>query len=472
MSSEPTYDELVAENLVLRAQLAALSDKVATLERLLNRDSQNSSKPPSTDTATKRRKAASNRQPVGAGRRPGKQRGSDGKHLGRVADPDFVIDHVPLCCSGCGNDLDASADAGSVDRQVFDIPAPKAVVTEHRAIRRRCGCGTVTTGAFPDGVTAPATYGPRVRAVALYLMARQHIPFERTAEAIADMFGLSVSTGWLDSVYNQAADGLEPFLTAVADQLKNALVIGVDETSDRVGLDSWWFHVARTDQLTLLHADRTRGRAGVEATGVISDYTGTLVHDRLGLYWNYTGASHGLCNAHLLRNLASVSEVFTQSWANDMATLLRDAKKLADTARTKGRCSLSRRQLADLDQRYSVIVDEAIQATPEPASGRKRNSLEREAHNLAVAFRDHRKPILLFCRDLRVPFDNNGAERDLRMVKLHQKISGSFRSGRGAERLAAVRSYISTGNKHHHNILDLLTTLTTGHPWIPPPLTT
>lgn len=315
MSIEPTYDQVVAENLVLRAQLAALSDKVASLERLLDRDSQNSSNPPSTDTATKRRKAASNRQPAGAGRRPGKQPNSNGKHLERVADPDIVIEHSPSCCADCGLGLDAAADIGSVDRQVFDIPAPAVVVTEHRAMKRRCACGTVTTGEFPDGVTAPATYGPRVRAVALYLMARQHVPFERTAEAICDLFGLSVSTGWLDSVYNRAANGLEPFLTAVAEQLKTAVVIGVDETSDRVGLDSWWFHVARTDHLTLLHADRTRGRVGVEATGVISDYTGTLVHDRLGLYWNYTDAAHGLCNAHLLRNLASVGIVWDQTWA-------------------------------------------------------------------------------------------------------------------------------------------------------------
>jgi len=481
---EPAYEELVARNEVLvaqnevlrvevgalRVQVAELVGKVETYRRLADRDSQNSSKPPSTDSAGKRRKAVQARKSAKASKRkPGKQRGAEGKHLARVADPDVIVDHRPECCSGCGAILDGTEPVGQLRRQIFDIPAPRVVVTEHRAHKLACGCGTVTTGSFPAGVNAPTSYGPRVSAVALYLMARQHVPFERTAEAMADMFAVKVSTGWLDSLYSRAAEGLEPFITAVAGQLGDSPVVGVDETSDRVSTDTCWFHVARTDKLTLLHADATRGQDAVERAGVLPGYTGTLVHDRLAMYWNYTDAGHAVCGAHLLRNLAAVGIVWNQTWALAMATLLRDALTATNTARRDGANSLTVDQLADIDTRYRQALDQAFNINPQPG---RVGTIAREAHNLAVAFRDRQTEILAFTRNLDIPFTNNGAERDLRMIKLHRKISGCFRNITGAKRLATVRSYIATTQKHGHHTLDTLTALFNGQAWIPPPTQT
>lgn len=470
MAGERTYDDVVAENAALRTEIEALRAKVAALEKLIGRNSSNSSMPPSTDPLSERRAQAQNRAARRATKRkPGKQPGTEGRHLAQVADPDVVLTHTPAACEGCGADLADAPTAGVETRQVFDLPEPGLVCTEHRAQRRRCSCGETTTARFPSQATAPACYGPRVRANGLYLLARQHIPFERAAEAMADLFGVNCSTGFLDALYSEAAEGLDGFLAEVLAQLTASEVVHMDETGDRVGTSSWWFHVASTNRLTLLHADRTRGKAGVEATGVLPGFAGTAVHDRLGLYFDYTNATHAVCNAHLLRNLASVGVVWNQTdWAEAMTALLCEMRDAADRALSSGRENIEAPELSSFLTRYDDIVASAFAANPEPASGRKRNTVERESYNLAVAFGTHRDAICRFATDLRVPFTNNQAERDLRMAKLHRKISGCFRAPHGAERLAAVRSYISTAAKHRIGALDVLVALFTGTPWMPP----
>jgi len=468
---------LSAQNAALREKVSALEEKIevmartiAALEKKLGRNSQNSSMPPSSDTFAKpAREESPNRKARRAmGRKPGKQPGAPGSHLAQVDDPTEVVPHRPETCSCCGADLSAAALVGEEVRQVFEIPTPKIVVTEHRVYKLRCACGEMNEGSFPPEARAPATYGPRVRAFGLYLMARQHLPFERAAEAMADLLGVECSTGFLDDCYKEGASALDAFLDEVRRQIRASAVVHFDETPTRVKKAKHYFHVASTELLTLLHADVTRGLDAVERVGVLPGYTGTAVHDRLGMYFNYTDARHGVCGAHLIRNLASVAGVWDQAeWAQAMADLLIEMKTAAEGARAAGKKRLGHKVLASFLERYDTIVEAGLAANPAPL-GRKRDYVEKESYNLACALRDLKKEVMRFATDLAVPFSNNQAESDLRMVKLQQKISGSFRAVEGAERLAKVRSYLSTAAKHGVGAMDVLTALFAGTPWMPP----
>ncbi len=466
-----------AEKAGLQEEVSALKEKIgvlariiAELEKKLGRNSQNSSMPPSSDIFAKPAKEESpNRKARRAmGRKPGKQPGAPGAHLAQVADPDHVVPHAPETCRCCGADLSGAQLVDEEVRQVFEIPTPRIVVTEHRVYKLRCSCGEINEGSFPPEARAPASYGPRVRGFGLYLLSRQHLPFERAAEAMAELLGVECSTGFLDDCYSEGGAGLDDFICEVRRQLRESAVVHFDEMPTRVKEAKHYFHVASTELLTLLHADVTRGLAAVERVGVLPGYTGTAVHDRLGMYFNYTDARHGVCGAHLIRNLTSVAVVWDQSeWAVAMIDLLMEMRTAAEGARAAGKKRLGHKVLASFLERYDTIVETGLAANPAP-TGRKRDYLEKESYNLACALRDLKNEVTLFAKDLRVPFSNNQAESDLRMVKLQSKISGSFRPVEGAERLAKVRSYLSTAAKHGVGAMDVLTALFAGAPWMPP----
>jgi len=450
-------DSLMAENARLRSDAA--------------KNSGNSSKPPSRDPVAERARQAEERQEkkarAGGKRRPGKQPGTKGSSLEMTEHPDEVIDHVPSACAGCGASL---ADAEVVDhqrRQVIDIPVPTPVVSEHRAQTRLCNCcGKTTTASFPDGVRAPVSYGPRVRAVVVYLLARQHVPVQRTAEAMADLFGVKLSTGTVDSIYSEAGRRLGGFITALVALLRALPVLHADETTDRIGTATCWMHVVSTSMFTLIHASVTRGTEAIVSAGVLIGYRGVIVHDRLALYWKLKSAKHGLCGAHLVRDLADVALVATQTaWAAGLAALLLEINAACDDARRRGLKQLAPVHQRSFAARYDRLVADGLAANPDP--GRKRDYYQRRSFNLVSAFAAHRQPILRYMYDLEVGFSNNQAERDLRPVKIHRKISSCFRSTAGAERFAHVRSYLSTTRKHEVNALDALTRLFNGDPWMP-----
>lgn len=457
-----------------RQVIARLEARVAELEHQAGRHSGNSSVPPSSDTLAERAAQAARRQSKRekkAGRRAGKQPGTPGAHLAQVDDPDEIVEHAPDVCDACGDDLGGGDDVGVECRQVFDLPPRRVHVVEHRARKRRCGCGHTTTAPFPTEATAPACWGPEVRAVAAYLLVRHHLPVARVAQILSDLVAAPVSTGWVAGISLEAAGRLDRFLATLADRLAAEPVVHVDETGARVSGVKHWFHVASTRWFTHLAVHRRRGHAATDDIGILARIDGTIVHDRWAPYWHYGQAGHALCGAHLLRDLAAVSENWVQAgWADQMTALLLDAKGRCDTALAKGHRRLHWRHRRRVDQRYDTILADAFSVCPDPEPGAKRPVAERIAFNLAVALRDHKDEVLAFTVDLRVPFDNNQAERDLRMVKLQQKISGGFRTPTGAEAFAAVRSYIETGRKHGNNPLDLLTRLFAGTPWaIPPP---
>ena len=469
-------EALRKENEALRHEVEVLSAKVAELEARLGRNSRNSSLPPSSDSPKSRaeRRAAQREAAKAKGaeakRARGKQPGAPGATLERRSEPDEVVVHEPERCSSCGNDLTDAAPEGVWSRQVYDTLDPILICTEHRSVKKRCSCGTVSAGAFPPEARAPVSYGPNVRAAALYLLHAQHCSVERTAQALSEMLGAPVSTGFVASLAKEAAGRLDPFLAELAEALVSSPVVHVDETPDQVRTDTVWFHVCATDLYTFLHASETRGKAAPDAAGVLGRFTGTMVHDRLQMYFNYTDAGHAICGAHVLRDLEAAGVRWNQGWAIEMATLLTETNKACHQARAKGRKRLGATELAAFLSSYDALVKAGLEANPDPV-GRKRNYLEKKSYNIAVALRDHRSEATRFARDLSIPFTNNEAESSLRMAKLHRKISGCFQGDDSAQHFAAIRSYIATAKKHGVGALNVLARLFRGDVWMPPATT-
>ena len=482
--------DLATENQALRdeleaseAQIAALGQEIETLkatvaelEARLSQDSRNSSLPPSSDSPKSRaeRRAAAREkakaQAIGEQRARGHQPGAPGSNLSMREVPNEVIPHEPGPCSSCGADLSSALLEGFSARQVFDTPHPVLTCIEHRSMRRRCSCGTLSVGEFPAEATAPACYGPNVRAAALYLLHGQHLSVERTAQALGEMLGAEVSTGFVVSLAREAAGALEPFLAEVARRLVASPVVHVDETPDQVRTKTWWFHVASNERYTLLFASATRGKAAPDAAGVLGRFSGVMVHDRLAMYFKYKTADHLICGAHVLRDLKAAGVRWNQSWAHKMSSLLIETNEACHAARAKGRQHLGKKALAEFLSAYDALVEAGLAANPKPEN-RERNYLERKSYNVAVALRDRRAEATRFATDLSLPFTNNEGERSLRMAKLHKKISGCFQADDAARHFAAIRSYLGTARKHGLGGLDVLSRLFRGDVWMPPATT-
>lgn len=463
--ASPTVEQL----LVLLAErdrlIESLVARVGVLEARLAKNSKNSSKPPSSDNPFVKPPPRSLRGK--SGRRPGKQPGQGGARLEPRAEPDEVVVHVPGSCEGCGGDLAAAPIVGEQARQVFDLPPIQLRVTEHRAQSRACGCGRVSTAMFLTQASAPTCYGPGVAALATYLMGRQHLPIARTAELMSDVLGAPVSTGWLSSLLPDAADQLAGFMDAVRAAMQVAPVAHFDETGGRVAGKLWWVHVACTGEATLYHRASGRGKDSMNLGGVLPGFTGIAIHDGLTSYRGYE-MGHGLCNAHHLRELAGIAEATGHVWPNQMADLLVEINTDVKTAKANGKTALPRRRLASLRTRYRSIIAHGWAAhPPPPPTGRQGRPKLGPAGSLVRRLDIYQDDVLRFATDFTVAFDNNQAERDIRMIRLQQKISGGWRTETGADAFLTVRSYLSTARKHHRNALEVLTELFTGSPWIP-----
>ncbi|MGH7441658.1 MAG: IS66 family transposase [bacterium] len=460
--------ELLAANEVLEA-------RIAKLEAQIGQNSANSSKPPSLDTLTERQaqnlkraeRRAAAREEAKAAKRPGKQPGAPGHHLARVERPDRVVRHAPSSCGCCGADLASAPVEAIVSRQVFDLPDIKSLVTEHVVERKRCRCGATTTGDFPPEAKGATCWGPNVAALALYLMVRQHLPVARVAEMLSDVCGAPVSTGWLAGLAPAASEKLDPFMATLADGLAASKVLHMDETGARISGVRHWFHVASNATLTYLCCHQKRGKEAIEAIGILSRAAGVAVHDCWGSYLGY-GCTHQLCCAHLLRELAAAAEEPKEAaWANDMIGLLLDAKRQVAKADANGSESLTRYRLRTISAKYQAIADRGLVAAADPGQSATWWPKDRKAYNLAKRLADRRHQVLGFTRDFAIPFDNNQGERDLRMVKLQQKISGCFRTLAGAEAFARLRSYIQTALKQGQNLFQVIRDLVLGNPWMP-----
>ncbi len=455
-------EDLTALNAEQGGRIARQAELIAELERRLGRNSRNSSQPPSADgpAAPVRRSRRGT-----TARKQGKQPGSEGKTLRLIEDPDEVIDQVPAVCAGCGSDLAGAVPAGWGRRQVHDIAPVSVTVTEHRLHRRRCPCGTTTTAPAPEGVDGTAVYGPGLRAFAVYLLVYQHVPVARTAELIADLTGAKVSTGWVCSTLTRAAAVLADVEAMTKTLITLASIGHFDETSLNVNGVKWWLHVAATDTLTAYHLHPSRGRVAVDEFGVLPKLTGTAVHDALSVYdgENYLAARHALCGAHIARELTAAAESQPdQAWPHAALDALHALNQAAHDARTAGKTQIPRRQRQRLIDNWRHAILCGLADHPEQP-GRKQS----KTRNLLLRLHQRDKQVLLFARDLTVPYSNNQAERDLRPVKTQMKISGCARSETHARAWLRIRGYISTARKNRVNAITALRDAITGNPYTP-----
>jgi transposase len=436
------------------------------------RDSHNSSSPPALDPPwQKTPRTRSLRKKTGL--KPGGQVGHRGTTLRQVAQPDQLIIHTPEVCLQCGAQLHQSPPTAFVRRQVFDISDGRLTVTEHRAEKQSCPrCGLTTTAEFPLSVRAPVQYGRGVLLRSVYLHLYQLLPVARTSETMRDLFQCSLSVATIQRAARVSSGKLINAEQRLKAAIRDASVIGVDETGLRVAGQGGYVHVARTEELTHYAYDERRGKAAMDEIGILPQFTGTLVRDGFSAYKWYEQCRHSLCNAHLLRDLIFVEESSPgqKVWTEPLSKLLLKMKNAA--AQAKAETKLSEPRQNDFLCRYDKLVRKADRLNPPPGRKSKGTApphkppLQPTPRRLITRLQKRRDEVLRFISDTSVPFDNNGSERDLRMVKLQQKISGCFRTPDGARNFCRVRSYLSTARKQGYSLLSSLERAFNGKPLI------
>jgi transposase len=448
----------------LQGQLLALTERVAALEARLAKDSHNSHQPPASDGLA--RKTRSLRQK--SGKKSGGQPGHPGSTLRWSEHPERIVTHAPDGCAQCGTPLAEAAERGSERRQVVDLPPLRLEVTEHRALQRVCPhCQATTQATFPPFVTQSVQYGPGIKALAVYLNQYQLLPWERASELLTDLFGHAPGEGSLATFLSTCFTRLEPIEAAIREAIRAAPVAQMDETGVRIAGKTRWLHYVGTATRALYTWHPKRGREAIEAVGVLPEFAGTRVHDAWAPYLSYGGA-YALCNAHLLRELTFVAEQPQQRWASELIGALLAMKAAVEQAQAAGATALPEAERQAFAARYAALVSAGLAQNPAPATtGKRGRPKQSPAKNLLDRLDTHQGAVLAFLHDFAIPFDNNLAERDLRMVKVQQKISGGFRTPRGASQFCRIRGFIVTLRKQGSQVLTALQSVFADAPCLP-----
>lgn len=452
----------------LLQQMVGLEKRVEDLENQSRKNSRNSSKPPSSDGFKPRPKSLRRKSE----RHSGGQTGHPGSTLEWSSQVDQVELHRVAACEACGASLaDVAVEAWDA-RQVKDLAPIQLTVTEHQAEIKCCPhCETINRGEFPAEVNSVVQYGASLKGLIVYLLDYQLLPSARVAALCADVLGCEISEGTLYTSREHCFASIASVEASIQQQLCLAQVIHCDETGMRLNGKLWWLHVASTDALTFYFVHAQRGKVAMDAMEILPQYQGISVHDGLRSYAQYD-CDHALCNAHHLRELAFITERYHQTWATKMDSLLREIKQLVDSSKAQGHTVLSGETVKSFEERYRTLIAAGLAANPSPepppdtAKSRGRHK-QSPAKNLLDRLQLHQAQVLAFMYDFRVPFDNNQAERDLRMMKLKQKISGGFRSVAGAQIFGRIRGYISTLKKQGLNVLEALKQVFLGNPTMP-----
>lgn len=452
----------------LQGVISAHQERIKTLEGQLAKNSHNSSLPPSSDRFVRTPKSLRQK----SGKKPGGQPGHKGHALRQVEAPDEILIHQVESCACCHQDLETCSGRIAERRQVIDLPTKRLWVMEHQVEEKQCpACLHLTRASFPPGVLAPAQYGTGIQTIATYLVAGQTVPYTRASQLLQDLFGIQLSPASIVQFVTRCHEQLAEWETTLKAVLVKARVLHQDETGMRVGTSGWWVHVCATEHLTHYGAHSRRGREGMDAIGIAPQFTGISVHDGLPSYQGYR-FSEALCNVHHLRDLTFIEEELKQAWAKDMKDLLLDMKEAVEQARVRGQPELETTVLTALLTRYDQMIQAGYQINPLVEKPPKTKQYKRlpgkpkqsPARNLLDRFSTRKWDVLRFLLDFSVPFDNNQAERDLRMIKVQQKVSGCFRTPDGLISFCRIRSYLSTLRKQGVLIFAALEQALTGHP--------
>lgn len=455
-------ETLVDIILILQEEVELLTKRVAKLEEQINKNSRNSSKPPSTDGFKKPKPKSLRKR---SGKKPGGQKGHKGHTLEKVEKPDYIIP-LPVTTCSCHADLSDVEAVGHDRRQVFEVPEPKLEVYEYQGEIKICpDCGKVIKASFPEGVNAPVQYGPRLRGILVYMQNQQLIPADRIKQMMSDLYGAPVSVATILNASKRLYDNLEHFEESLVSSLVSSSIVHSDESGVRVREKLHWLHSASTKLLTFYGVHKKRGKEAMDSFNILPDFDGRLIHDFWKPYLKYN-CKHGLCNTHLLRELTFLFEEHKQEWAGKMIPLLLDMNDFVNSSENQ----LTLKQKEPWLRKYHKIVDEGCEANPLPEKSQKRKRgrpSKTKSQNLLTRLVDFESSVLAFFHDRNVPFTNNLAEQDIRMIKVRLKISGCFRTIQGAEHFARIRSYVSTARKQDRNILDSIISAVRGTPFIP-----
>jgi len=444
--------------------ISKLEKRICILEGRLAKNSRNSHKPPSSDGFNKPQPKSLREK---TGRKPGGQKGHKGYTLNMVDHPDNVIVHSIDKCRNCGCSLKDKTSCDVERRQLFDIPPIEIKVTEHQAEIKKCPhCNHHNKATFPQEVSAPAQYGLRLKSIVAYLRAYQLLPYQRAAELLYDLFNINLSQGTIDNITEFCSDILQNPIKQIADRITESPIANFDETGCRVISKLYWLHVASNQKFTYIDIHPKRGKEAIDDINILPRFKGRAVHDSFKSYFKYDGL-HGLCNAHHLRELKYLHEQEGQEWAKQMKDCLKDIKGRVDEAKESAN-HLPQHEIQQFEILYQLILEAGCYQHPPPERISKgKNTIGRPKKTKARNLLERLEETLAFMYDFDVPFDNNQAERDIRMTRVQQKISGTFRSEEGAKNFCRIRSYIATARKNSTNTIEAILDAFNGKPFIP-----
>lgn len=468
-----TKDEIIEQQAHIIAQqqeiIEQLQQKILELEERLKKNSSNSSNPPSSDGPGKEKRKSLREK---SGKKAGAQKGHTGRGLTLMVPVTETVCHKPAQCENCPMNRKCVSCGRSAVRNVVDVEI-KTKVTAHYTEKYVCPMagGEVISGEFPEDINSSIQYGNGICALAVALNTAGMMSINRVHELLMAILGVPISTGTISAMVERFSKTISDTVEGIKRALLSSPVVHCDETGTRVEGTNYWVHSACDAQYTYLSLQSKRGYAGMEEAGFLPSYSGTIIHDCWSPYWSVSDVRHGLCCAHLLRELQGVIDNAPEQadWAGRLQQLLLEMNQCRRETLELGMAAVDNDSLQNFSARYDLILQDALALNPlaEKRPGRKGRPKKGKRRALIDRLMEHKGEVCLFIHDLRVPFTNNLAEQSVRMVKVKTKVSGCFRTSNGAQNFVRIMSYLQTALKHSINAWHAISTALAGNPCFP-----